>query len=328
MLSVVLLSASFCAGGNNGKVFVKMETTLGDMYIELYKEHAPKTVENFLKYADAGFYENTIFHRVIKRFMAQGGGFTEDYNRKDDTYEPIENEATNGIKNEYATIAMARTSNPHSATSQFFINLNDNTFLNHKDTSARSYGYCVFGKVVAGLKTLSKIESADVEFDARADGRYPAKPKEPIKILKVEKISENNEEMLKAMKKESDPMEFVKSLGVDLSKQEEKESGLIYIPVKEGTGKSPKATDTVEVHYTGWLVNGKKFDSSRDRGNTISFPLNRVIPGWTEGVALMKEGGKAILVIPYNIAYGERGNPPVIPPKATLIFEIELFKVK
>jgi FKBP-type peptidyl-prolyl cis-trans isomerase len=120
----------------------------------------------------------------------------------------------------------------------------------------------------------------------------------------------------------------------DKPKQEPKvtttKSGLKYIDEKEGTGKEAKAGDVVEVHYTGWLKDGTKFDSSKDRGQPFSFPLGgrRVIKGWDEGVAGMKEGGKRKLIIPYDLAYGEEGRPPVIPPKAELTFEVELLKVK
>ena len=122
--------------------------------------------------------------------------------------------------------------------------------------------------------------------------------------------------------------------GDDKPKDEEKvvttKSGLKYIDQKVGTGKEAKSGDTVEVHYTGWLKDGKKFDSSKDRGEPFSFPLGarRVIRGWDEGVAGMKEGGKRKLIIPYELAYGEDGRPPVIPPKAELTFEVELLKIK
>ena len=110
-------------------------------------------------------------------------------------------------------------------------------------------------------------------------------------------------------------------------KAKKTESGLVYEVLKEGKGATPTATDTVEVHYHGTLTNGEVFDSSVDRGKTISFPLNRVIKGWTEGLQLVKEGGKVRLVIPSNLAYGENGAPPKIPGGATLVFEVELFKV-
>ncbi len=135
---------------------VLIETTSGEILIELYEDKAPKTVANFLKYVDDGFYNNTIFHRVIPNFMIQGGGLTVRMEEKS-TGAPIENEAKNGLANERGTIAMARTMDPHSATAQFFINLVDNDFLNFSSESMQGWGYCVFGKVLEGMDVVDKI---------------------------------------------------------------------------------------------------------------------------------------------------------------------------
>ena len=135
---------------------VLLETTSGDILVELYPDKAPETVANFLKYVDNGFYNNTIFHRVIPGFMIQGGGLTARMPQKD-TEAPIKNEADNGLKNDRGTIAMARTMDPHSATAQFFINLVDNDFLNFQAPSGNGWGYCVFGKVTEGMDVVDKI---------------------------------------------------------------------------------------------------------------------------------------------------------------------------
>ena len=135
---------------------VRMSTILGDMTLELDAENAPKTVENFVSYASSGFYDGTIFHRVINNFMVQGGGFNTDMRQKT-TEAPIDNEANNGLKNNRGTIAMARTMDPHSATAQFFINVSDNDFLNHTAENMQGWGYAVFGQVVEGQEVLDKI---------------------------------------------------------------------------------------------------------------------------------------------------------------------------
>ena len=138
---------------------VLLDTTEGEILIELYPDKAPETVANFLKYVDQGFYKNTIFHRVIKGFMIQGGGLTMKMEEKP-TSAPVKNEADNGLKNDRGTIAMARTMDPHSATAQFFINLVDNDFLNHTAPTTQGWGYCVFGKVVDGMDVVDKIGKA------------------------------------------------------------------------------------------------------------------------------------------------------------------------
>ena len=135
---------------------ITLKTSMGDIEIELNETAAPATVENFLKYVSDGHYKGTIFHRVIDGFMIQGGGFDASF-RQAPTMSPVKNEAGNGLKNDKGTIAMARTQVVDSATSQFFINLQDNDFLNHKNNSAEGFGYCVFGKVVKGMDVVDKI---------------------------------------------------------------------------------------------------------------------------------------------------------------------------
>ncbi|MDR9435809.1 MAG: peptidylprolyl isomerase [Thiohalophilus sp.] len=160
---------------------VEMQTSMGTIVLELAPDKAPKTVANFLRYAEDGFYDNTLFHRVIDDFMIQGGGFTPGYERKE-TRAPVINEADNGLPNKPGTIAMARTMDPHSATAQFFINVADNEFLNHRGKTPRKYGYAVFGKVVQGMDVVNKIKSVTTG----AGGPFAQDvPKTPIIIQKV-----------------------------------------------------------------------------------------------------------------------------------------------
>lgn len=159
---------------------VVIETSMGDITVELFRDKAPLSVENFLGYVRDGLYSTTVFHRVIKGFMIQGGGLTADMNRKP-TKAPIKNEATNKLGNDRGTLAMARTGEPHSATSQFFINTANNAGLNHKSEKAAEYGYAVFGKVVAGMDVVDKIEA--VKTTERAGHRDV--PVEPVVIARV-----------------------------------------------------------------------------------------------------------------------------------------------
>ena len=156
IISLLLLLLTAYPASYAASPVVNMQTNFGTIVIELNAEKAPKTVENFLTYVKAGFFDGTIFHRVIENFMIQGGGYTTDY-RKKETRSPIPNEANNGLKNLRGTIAMARTSDPHSATGQFFINVKDNSFLNYRSSTWRGWGYAVFGKVIAGMDVIDKI---------------------------------------------------------------------------------------------------------------------------------------------------------------------------
>ena len=175
---IILFIVLFCvvqaawAGPSGPRVL--LETSKGLIVLELDPKAAPKTVENFLGYVRDGFYDGTIFHRVIRGFMIQGGGFTEDMQQKS-THAPIDNEASNGLQNKRSTVAMARTMDPHSATAQFFINTVDNSFLDHKGKTSNGWGYCVFGKVVEGMNVVDAIES--VSTTSKAGQRdVPAAP--------------------------------------------------------------------------------------------------------------------------------------------------------
>lgn len=187
LLLAVLLSFSSVAFANNSTdnkpPRVLIETTAGSFIVELYPDKAPKTVENFLGYVRSGFYEGTIFHRVIPNFMVQGGGMDEDMRQKK-TNMPIENEADNGLRNTIGTIAMARTNDPHSATSQFFINVANNDFLDFREKTPRAWGYAVFGRVVEGMKTVNMIRNTPTGNKAG----HQDVPLKTITILKASQI--------------------------------------------------------------------------------------------------------------------------------------------
>ncbi|MFN8643050.1 MAG: peptidylprolyl isomerase [Candidatus Binatia bacterium] len=155
---LLALGAAGMSAAEGGNPVVAMKTSMGTIKIELDQDKAPVSTANFLAYVNDKFYDGTIFHRVIPAFMIQGGGFDKDMNQKK-TKAPIKNEAGNGLKNLNGTIAMARTSDPNSATAQFFINTKDNAFLDHRDDSVQGYGYAVFGKVVDGMDVVKKIEA-------------------------------------------------------------------------------------------------------------------------------------------------------------------------
>lgn len=159
---------------------VVISTSMGDIEAELYADKAPESVKNFLAYAESGHYDGTVFHRVIKGFMIQGGGMTPDMNQKS-TKAPIKNEADNGLKNLNGTLAMARTSVVDSATSQFFINVKDNAFLDHKSKTPQGYGYAVFGKVISGMDVVQKIENVSTGNK----GMHQDVPVEPVVIKSV-----------------------------------------------------------------------------------------------------------------------------------------------
>lgn len=159
---------------------VTIVTNMGEITLELYPEQAPETVANFLRYVDEEYYDGTIFHRVIDGFMIQGGGFTPEMKQKE-AHAPVKNEAHNGLLNERGTVAMARTSDIHSATAQFFINVADNVFLNHRSPDAQGYGYCVFARVTEGMDVVDRIKGVST----RTVGHFADVPVEPVVIESV-----------------------------------------------------------------------------------------------------------------------------------------------
>lgn len=325
---------------------VKMETSLGTITLELDAEKAPITVKNFIQYAEAGFYQDTIFHRVMADFMVQGGGYTPEIDeKKQGLREPITNEWRTGLKNVKGVISMARLGAPapnsaNSATAQFFINVVDNARLDQPQQDGAAY--CGFGKVTDGMDVVEKIRTAKVARNDKYPGG-PVVPVEPIIIKSVKVASgwdaKKVDERVKAAEEsakaaavaaEADKMKAVEATIAQIEKEtgkkmEKAPSGLMWVVLKEGSGASPQKTSQVTVNYTGWLTDGKKFDSSVDRGQPATFALNQVIRGWTEGVALMKSGEKRKFLIPPDLGYGAKGTPGgPIPPNAWLIFDVEL----
>jgi cyclophilin family peptidyl-prolyl cis-trans isomerase len=182
MIFAVMSAGMPAVSAENPKVV--LETSRGMIVLELYPDKAPETVKNFLDYVDAKYYDGTIFHRVIPKFMIQGGGFTADMKRKT-TRAPIKNEADQGLKNNRGTIAMARTGDPHSATAQFFINTINNDFLNHRSKSQQGWGYAAFGQVVEGMETVDAISA--VKTGTR--GGFRDVPAEPVVIKSAKRIN-------------------------------------------------------------------------------------------------------------------------------------------
>ncbi len=340
------------AKGDSMHPRVKMETSLGDLILELDAEKAPISTLNFIKYAEDKFYDGTIFHRVMANFMIQGGGYTPDVDQKSEGIRPgIRNEWKNGLKNVKGTIAMARLGGqPDSATAQFFINVVDNAAL---DGARDGAAYAVFGKVVEGMDTVEKIRNTEVEASPKYPGGGPVVPKTPVVIksvrlvgpfdrAKTEAAAKEVEDKAKAASAATDAedkkasadrmgkiLELVKKTETETGKKAVTvQEGLYSFDLKDGDGPAAGKSSKVEVHYTGWLTDGKEFDSSKKSGKPVTFTLGGgVIKGWSEGLAGMKIGGVRKLILASEFGYGKSGHPAGIPPNATLIFEVELVSI-
>ena len=367
---------------------VKIATTLGDIVLKLDGEKAPITVDNFVHYASDGFFEGTVFHRVIKGFMIQGGGFTEEMVEKQEGLrEPVFNEWESGLKNKRGTIAMARKGwNPrmprqlkdamvNSATSQFFINVVDNSRLDQPQADGAAY--CAFGEVVEGMEVVDAIRNTEVIKHPKYPAPEPVTPAEAVVIKSVTlldgltyaEVDEATQPARKAREETHASKKAAAAAELEVratrfatmlekgedengNKLEKTATGLMYVTLVEGEGDSPgfvsetmagkSVTDwllehdgqerlppmnRVKVHYTGWLLDGTQFDSSRARGEPATFPLHGVVKGWSEGLSMMKLGGRRLLIIPAELAYGKRGRAS-IPPNSTLVFDVELLEIQ
>ena len=303
----------------------KIVTSKGDILIVLEFEKTPMTVANFVGLAegtigntakDLGqpYFDGLKFHRVIKDFMIQGGDPTGT-GRGDPGYK-FSDEFHPDLKHDKGGILSMANSGPTTNGSQFFIT--------HKETPWLDGKHSVFGHVVEGMDIVNSIAQDDVINSVIIIRKGSA-----AKTFDAKNVFETTQAEIKKTnaEKEKKSAAAIKKLTKGATTTE---SGLAYFMIKEGEGAQAEAGKTVSVHYTGKLADGTKFDSSHDRNAPIDFPLGKgkVIPGWDEGIALLKVGGKATFIIPPHLAYGARGAGGIIPPNATLIFEVELMDVK
>ncbi len=308
-------------------LYAEIITNKGPILIELYFDKVPMTVANFVGLAEGKikndakaegvpFYDGLKFHRVIADFMIQGGdpqgtGQGGPGYKFADEFDPT-------LKHDGPGVLSMANSGAATNGSQFFIT--------HKETPWLDGKHSVFGKV--SDSTSLTIVNAIAQGDTMKEVKIIRVGKE-AKQFDAPAVFEAKQEEAKA-KEEAKIAAAQAEIAKIAGDAEVTNSGLMYIIQEEGEGPNPVPGNTVSVHYTGTLMDGTKFDSSLDRGQPIEFPLGqgRVIPGWDEGIALLKKGGKAKLIIPPNLAYGAQGAGGVIPPNATLIFEVELVDFK
>lgn len=303
---------------NKGTILLKLEFEKTPMTVANFVGLAEGKIENKAKSTGTPFYDGLKFHRVIPDFMIQGGD--PQGNGTGGPGYSFQDEIDASLKHNKPGILSMANSGPATNGSQFFIT--------HKETPWLDGKHAVFGNVVQGQEVVNAIAQDDVieKVNILRKGKA-AEAFDAPKVFKEKKANFEKEQIAKIEAAAKEAENFVKT---NYPNAEKTASGLLYVIEKPGTGKQAKAGSTVKVHYTGKLTDGSKFDSSLDRGEPIEFPLGqgRVIKGWDEGIALFKEGGKGTLIVPHDLGYGERGFPPVIPAKATLIFDIELIEVK
>lgn len=318
-------------------MYAKFETNKGTIYAVLEYVKTPMTVANFVGLAEGTikntakaegvpYYDGLKFHRVIPNFMIQGG-CPLGTGTGDPGYKfPDETDAS--LKHSGPGILSMANSDPQGSKLPFSNKGNTNGsqfFITHVKTDWLDGLHTVFGHVIEGQDVVNKIAGNDsISHLVILRKGKEAEAFDAAKTFEFEKGNVSAKAEAKA-KAEKEAME--KTLNDSYGSAQKTASGLRYIVEKEGTGKSPLATDQVTVHYSGYLLNGTKFDSSVDRGQPATFPLNQVITGWTEGLQLMKEGGKTKFIIPAELGYGAAGAGGVIPPNAWLVFDVELIKV-
>lgn len=307
-------------------LYAKMTTNRGDIYLQLEFEKTPMTVGNFVGLAEGKvkntskaegvpFYDGLKFHRVIPNFMIQGGDPAG--NGSGGPGYKFQDEFDTTLKHTGPGILSMANAGPGTNGSQFFITHVQTAWLDGKHT--------VFGHVVKGQEVVNAVVQGDTLKTVLILRKgKKAEAFDGALTFETEKANYSKKAEAKA---KAEQAEMDKVLNEKYATAKTTASGLRYITEKEGTGASPVATSNVTVHYTGTLLNGKKFDSSVDRGQPATFGLNQVIPGWTEGLQLMKVGGKTKFIIPPALGYGANGAGGVIPPNAWLVFDVELLNV-
>lgn len=338
-LLFIFIATGLLVGCSNSKkvskMYAEITTNRGTIKLELFYEQTPMTVANFVGLAEGTieneakplgepYYDGIVFHRVISKKQGSGQDFMVQTGDPDGTgmggpgYK-FPDEIVDSLKHDGPGVLSMANAGPGTNGSQFFITLVETSWLDGKHT--------VFGKVVEGMEVVENTLQGDTMVSVKIlrEGK-DAKKFDASKIFneKLEEIKAKEASKYEDAKKDFE--DFVKN---NYPNAKATGSGLYYVMEDEGTGKQAEKGKQVSVHYKGTLTDGSKFDSSYDRNQPIAFQLGvgQVIKGWDEGIALLKEGGKATLIIPYQLAYGEGGRPPVIPPMATLVFETELVSV-
>ena len=325
---------------------MKIETSLGNITLELDVEKAPLSVMNFADYARKGFYNGTIFHRVVANALIQGGAYTPDMSEKTEgLQEGIKNESGNGLSNTRGTIALVRApARPNSTKAQFFINVFTNDSFDAA-TAGGSTAYTVFGKVVEGMNTVDRISRTPVGPHPKyAAGLLAVVPVEPVVIRDVRlltpfdpkdaqaaaKDAEAEAERVVREAKEAKERAFRERIeGIENAhgKLTTTESGLRYVDIRVGTGPMPTIEDSVVIHCLATLADETEVENTLE-GEPMTSDVKRMVKGVQDGLISMHEGGKRLMIVPADLAYGNRGIPGKVPVNSILFYEVDLLEVR
>lgn len=314
---------------------VKIDTSMGEILIEADAENAPLTVMQFLQYVEDNYYDGTIFHRVMKDSVIQGGGYTPDVVEKTrGLHEQIKGSAwQSDLKNKRGTIAMLRGKGPGGGgTGQFYINVADN---DHLDVPRNRGLFAVFGKVVGGEDTVERIRQVPVSTHPNyGGGRSAVVPVEPVIIKSVSLVGGFSPKQLRqaierrAEERRTRDRRAIEKLEAETgSKAVTKASGIRYIDIDTGFGPPVLISDTILFNYQGRLVDGTIFESTMETEPKL-LPVADLIEGLRDGILNMNEGGHRYVIVPPERAYGETGIPGLIPPNSMLIYEIEVLEIR